>query len=128
MPEIVVGCALSDVNRADLPAGWRVPEQLAVYLERSRERLGEQTVLFELQPEDLWTVPATFPDQFIPRKNNRWWRAVQSHPDLLGRLRAQAAARRASTDSEQRRALDQFLSQVRSDRGDQASDGVCRIH
>lgn len=89
MPEIVVGCALSDVNRADLPAGWRVPEQLAAYIERSRERLGEQTVLFELQPEDLWTLPATFPDQFVPRKHNRWWRAVQTQPDLLAQLRAQ---------------------------------------
>lgn len=89
MPEIIIGSALSDVNRADLPRNLRVPERLADYIELYQSRLESPYVLLELQPEDLWTVPATFPDQFIPRKNNRWWRTVQSQPDLLAKLRAQ---------------------------------------
>lgn len=88
MADILVGCALSDVNRADLPRNLRVPERLAEYLELYQSRVELPAVLVELQPEDLWTVPATFPDQFIPRKNNRWWRTVQSQPDLLVKLRA----------------------------------------
>lgn len=88
MPEIIIGCALSDVNRADLPRNLRVPERLTDYVELYQSRLESPYVLLELQPEDLWTVPATFPDQFIPRKNNRWWRTVQSQPDLLVKLRA----------------------------------------
>lgn len=88
MPEIIVGSALSDMNRADLPRNLRVPERLADYIELYQTRLESPFVLLELQPEDLWTVPATFPDQFIPRKNNRWWRTVQSQPDLLVKLRA----------------------------------------
>lgn len=88
MAEIIVGCALSDVNRADLPRNLRVPERLSDYIELYQTRLESPYVLFEIQPEDLWTVPATFPDQFIPRKNNRWWRAVQSQPELLAKLRA----------------------------------------
>lgn len=87
MPEIVVGCALSDVNRADLPRNLRVPERLGDYIELYRARIESPIICFELQPEDLWTVPAAFPDQFIPRKNNRWWRAVQSQPELLNTLR-----------------------------------------
>jgi hypothetical protein len=88
MPEIIVGCALSDVNRADLPRNLRAPERLMDYIELYQLRLESPFVLLELQPEDLWTVPATFPDQFIPRKNNRWWRTIQSQPDLLAKLRA----------------------------------------
>src|SRR5262245_43268429 len=88
MAEIIVGCALSDVNRADLPRNLRVPERLADYVELVQTRLESPFTLLELQPEDLWTVPATFPDQFIPRKTNRWWRTVQSEPKLLEKLRA----------------------------------------
>jgi len=88
MAEIIVGCALSDVNRADLPRNLRVPERLSDYIELYQTRLESPYILFEIQPEDLWTVPATFPDQFIPRKNNRWWRTVQSQPELLAKLRA----------------------------------------
>lgn len=88
MSEIIVGCALSDVNRADLPRNLRVPERLSDYIELYQARLESPYVLLEIQPEDLWTVPATFPDQFIPRKNNRWWRTVQSQSDLLAKLRA----------------------------------------
>lgn len=88
MSEIIIGCALSDVNRADLPRNLRVPERLTDYIELVQSRLESPYVLLELQPEDLWTVPATFPDQFIPRKNNRWWRTVQSQPELLVKLRA----------------------------------------
>lgn len=88
MPEIIVGCALSDLNRADLPRNLRVPERLMDYLELVQSRLASPYTLLELQPEDLWTVPATFPDQFIPRKTNRWWRTIQSQPELLVKLRA----------------------------------------
>lgn len=88
MSEIIIGNALSDVNRADLPRNLRVPERLTDYIELYQSRLESPFVLLELQPEDLWTVPATFPDQFIPRKNNRWWRTVQSQPELLAKLRA----------------------------------------
>ncbi|MDL1897522.1 TIM barrel protein [Anaerolineae bacterium CFX7] len=88
MSEIIVGCALSDVNRADLPRNLRVPERLNDYIELYQARLASSAVLLEIQPEDLWTVPATFPDQFIPRKNNRWWRTVQAQPELLAKLRA----------------------------------------
>lgn len=88
MAEILVGCALSDVNRADLPRNLRVPERLGDYIELYHSRVSSPYTLLELQPEDLWTVPATFPDQFIPRKNNRWWRTVQSQPELLVKLRA----------------------------------------
>lgn len=83
MPEIIVGCALSDLNRADLPRGLRVPERLADYADRFRARVGTSAVSFQLQPEDAWTIPETFPDQFVPRKTNRWWRAVQTQPRLL---------------------------------------------
>jgi hypothetical protein len=86
MPEIVVACALSDVNRADLPRGLRVPERLIEYAERYRARVGSPAVSFQLQPEELWTIPAVFPDQFVPRKTNRWWRAVQTQPKLLSIL------------------------------------------
>lgn len=86
MPEIIVGCSLSDVNRADLPTGLRVPERLADYADRYRARVGSPAVSFQLQPEDLWTLPAIFPDQFVPRKTNRWWRAVQTQPKLLSIL------------------------------------------
>jgi hypothetical protein len=88
MADIIVGCALSDVNRADLPRNLRVPERLGEYIDLYRARLDSPYVLLEIQPEDLWTVPATFPDQFIPRKNNRWWRTVQAQPELLVKLRA----------------------------------------
>src|SRR5581483_1114209 len=88
MADILVGCALSDVNRADLPRNLRVPERLGEYIDLYRARLDSPYVLLEIQPEDLWTVPATFPDQFIPRKNNRWWRTVQAQPELLVKLRA----------------------------------------
>lgn len=88
MSEIIVGCALSDLNRADLPRNLRVPERLSDYIELYQARLNSPRILLELQPEDLWTVPATFPDQFIPRKTNRWWRAAQAAPELLARLRA----------------------------------------
>lgn len=83
MPEIIVGCALSDLNRADLPRGLRVPERLADYADRFRARVGTPAVSFQLQPEDAWTIPETFPDHFVPRKTNRWWRAVQTQPRLL---------------------------------------------
>ncbi len=83
MTEIIVSCALSDANRADLPRGLRVPERLLEFAERYQARVGAPALAFQLQPEDLWTIPATFPDQFVARKTNRWWRAVQSQPKLL---------------------------------------------
>jgi hypothetical protein len=88
MSEIIIGCALSDVNRADLPRGLRVPEQLAEYARRSQQRIGSPQISFQFQPEDPWTLPATFPDQFVPRKTNRWFRAFQTQPSLLEAVRA----------------------------------------
>ena len=86
MPEIIVGCALSDENRADMPRGLRIPERIIDYGERFEERVPNQPPTFELQPEDLWTIPANFPDQFVPRKTNRWWRALQANPRMLSIL------------------------------------------
>lgn len=83
MPEVRVGCALSDVNRADLPSGLRVPERLVDYARRFQERVGVQEFFFELQPEDFWTIPAAFPDQFVERKPNRWWRAFRENARLF---------------------------------------------
>ena len=75
MEKIFVGCALSDVNRADLPNGLRAPERLADYVQRFEKAVGADSFSFELQPEDAWVLPCEFPDQFIERKTNRWWRA-----------------------------------------------------
>src|SRR5512135_745102 len=83
MPEIIVGCAVSDVNRADLAHGLRVPERLLDFVERYQARVGSPALSFQIQAEDLWTIPAAFPDQFVARKTNRWWKAVQSQPRLL---------------------------------------------
>ncbi len=83
MPDIIVGCAVSDVNRADLAHGLRVPERLLDFVERYQARVGSPALSLQLQPEDLWTIPAAFPDQFVARKTNRWWKAVQSQPRLL---------------------------------------------
>lgn len=73
MPTIRVGCALSDTNRADLPTGLRVPERLADYARRFQTRTRYEDFLFELQPEEHWTTPINFPDQFVARETNRWW-------------------------------------------------------
>lgn len=73
MPTIRVGCALSDTNRADLPTGLRVPERLAEYARRFQTRTQSEDFLFELQPEEHWTTPIAFPDQFVERETNRWW-------------------------------------------------------
>lgn len=72
MPAVRVGCALSDVNRADLPNGLAVPARLTEYARRFQTRIAKD-FLFELQPEEFWTTPTAFPDQFIARETNRWW-------------------------------------------------------
>ncbi len=82
MPMIQVGCALSDVNRADLPLGLRVPERLADYARRFQTRTGLEDILFELQPEEHWTIPIAFPDQFVERETNRWWHSFRSDARL----------------------------------------------
>ncbi len=82
MDTITVGCALSDVNRADLPNGLRVPERLTEYVRRFQKLVGTDDFSFELQPEDHWSVPAVFPDQFVDRKTNRWWRAFRQNEQL----------------------------------------------
>lgn len=84
---LFVGCALSDANRADLPNALRVPERLADYARRFQERVGTTDFSFELQPEDLWTRPVAFPDEFVASKTNRWWRAIRQNADLAGLLR-----------------------------------------
>ncbi len=86
MDNISVGCALSDVNHADLPNGWRVPERLIEYIRRYQKLVGTQDFSFELQPEDHWTLPSVFPDQFVERKTNRWWRAFRQNEQLLTQL------------------------------------------
>ncbi len=83
MDNLFVGCALSDVNEADLPTGLRVPERLTDYISRFQKRVGSSDFSFELQPEDVWTVPARFPDQFVERKTNRWWRTFRQNARLL---------------------------------------------
>jgi hypothetical protein len=92
MSDIIIGCALSDVNRADLPRGLRVPERLADFAGRAQQRLGSPLFSLQLQPEDYWTLPATFPDQFVPRTTNRWLRTFQSQPGLLQVLRGAATS------------------------------------
>lgn len=82
MPDIVVGCALSDLNRTDLPGGLRVPERLADYLRMIEARVGGNLVSVLLQPEDYWTTPTTFPDQFEFREQNRWWRTFRESARL----------------------------------------------
>jgi hypothetical protein len=91
MNNISVGCALSDVNRADLPNGWRVPERLTDYVRRFQKLVGTEDFSFELQPEDHWTLPAIFPDQFVERKTNRWWRAFRQNGQLLMQLQNASA-------------------------------------
>src|SRR5437867_3022935 len=92
MSEIIIGCALSDLNRADLPRGLRVPERLADFAARAEQRIGTAQLSLQLQPEDFWTLPATFPDQFVSRNTNRWLRAFQSQPQLLSSVREVAAS------------------------------------
>ncbi len=91
MANITVGCALSDLNRADLPNGLRVPEKLAEYVRRYQKLVRTDDFTFELQPEDHWTIPATFPDQFVERKTNRWWRAFRQNQPLLDLMRNASA-------------------------------------
>src|SRR5574341_1265389 len=81
MPVVRVGCALSDVNRADLPNGLTVPGRLVDYARQFQTRVA-QDVLFELQPEDAWTTPTAFPDQFTARETNRWWHAWRADARL----------------------------------------------
>lgn len=90
MDNLFVGCALSDVNDADLPTGLRVPERLVDYVTRFQKRVGTADFSFELQPEDAWAVPARFPDQFVERKTNRWWRVFRQNAHLLDLFRATA--------------------------------------
>jgi hypothetical protein len=77
MPEIHVGIALSDANRADMPTGLRVPEELPRYAERFLNATGEPLPFFELQPTERFAEPARYPDQFRLNRNNRWLNAVE---------------------------------------------------
>lgn len=88
MANIMVGCALSDVNRADMPNGLRVPERLVDYALLFQERAGTMDFSFELQPEDDWLIPTRFPDEFAERKTNRWWRAFRQNTRMLDLFRA----------------------------------------
>lgn len=87
MPEINVGCALSDANRADLPNGMLVPSRLTDYAQHLRAR-GAKRFFVELQPEEYWMTPTSFPDRFTPRESNRWWQAWRQDPRLGALLRA----------------------------------------
>lgn len=88
MANIMVGCALSDVNRADMPNGLRVPERLVDYALLFQNRVGAMDFSFELQPEDDWLIPTRFPDEFAERKTNRWWRAFRQNRRMLDLFRA----------------------------------------
>jgi hypothetical protein len=72
MPVLHVGCSLSDGNRADLPHGLSVPSRLADYARRFQSHIAPD-FFFELAPEEHWTTPVSFPDQFVARETNRWW-------------------------------------------------------
>jgi hypothetical protein len=87
MEALFVGCALSDVNSADMPSGLHVPEQLAEYADLYHQRVGTADFSFELQPEEAWTLPVVFPDQFSERKTNRWLRAFRRDSQLAARFR-----------------------------------------
>ncbi len=90
MPIIRVGCALSDVNRADLPNGLGVPARLADYARRFQTRIA-QDLLFELQPEEFWTTPTAFPDRFTARETNRWWRTWRDDAPLGALFKSEQA-------------------------------------
>ena len=51
MAEIIVGNALSDVNRADLPRNLRVPERLADYIELYETRLNRPSYFWNSSPK-----------------------------------------------------------------------------
>ncbi|MGH2541573.1 MAG: hypothetical protein ACRDIB_02170 [Ardenticatenaceae bacterium] len=77
MPEIHVGIALSDANRADMPNGLRVPDSLPEYVESYCKVLDVSRAFFELQPADRFAEPARYPDQFRLNRHNRWLNAVE---------------------------------------------------
>ncbi len=80
MPDIYVGIALSDANRADVPNGLRVPASLPEYVAYFCEALGVSEAFFELQPADRFVEPARYPDQFRLNRANRWLNAVEFEP------------------------------------------------
>jgi hypothetical protein len=90
MPAVRVGCALSDVNRADLPNGLAVPARLTDYARRFQNRV-DKNLLFELQPEEFWVTPTAFPDQFTARETNRWWHTWKNDPRLAAVLKSTEA-------------------------------------
>ena len=82
MPEIHVGIALSDANRADMASGLRMPEALPRYAEIYLEATGEPLPFFELQPTERFTEPARYPDRFRLNRNNRWLNAVEFNREV----------------------------------------------
>ncbi len=91
MDNLFVGCALSDVNQADIINGLRVPERLADYAKHFQQHVGTSDFSFELQPEDAWTLPVRYPDQYTERANNRWWRTFRNNETLLTLFRETCA-------------------------------------
>src|SRR5512140_3497831 len=91
MDNLFVGCALSDVNQADVIRGWLVPERLADYAKHFKQHVGTGDFSFELQPEDAWTLPVRYPDQYTERANNRWWRTFRNNEQLLSLIRETCA-------------------------------------
>lgn len=77
LPEIHVGIALSDANRADIPAGLRVPGDLPAYTAHFTRSIGVERAFFELQPAERFAVPARFPDQFRINRGSAWLNAVE---------------------------------------------------
>ncbi len=77
MPEIYVGIALADANRADIPDGLRVPESLPEYVEYVCDVLEVGQAFFELQPSQHFVQPARYPDHFRLNRDNGWLNAVE---------------------------------------------------
>lgn len=74
---INVGIALSDANIPDRTSRLRIPEDLATYAYDYQRVVQSDEVFLELQPEDRFTTPAIYPDQFQTRLANRWTRAAR---------------------------------------------------
>ncbi|MDQ4077335.1 MAG: hypothetical protein M3220_13945 [Chloroflexota bacterium] len=77
MPDIHVGIALSDANRADMPQGLRVPDSLPEYVDYFCSVMEVSRAFFELQPSHHFVEPARYPDHFRLNRDNRWLNAVE---------------------------------------------------
>lgn len=88
MPQIHVGIALSDANRADWPNGLRVPHNLPDYAARFRDALAVERPFFELQPAERFAAPARYPDRFRLNRDNVWLNTVEFDPRVRAFIEA----------------------------------------